>query len=140
MQLAELIQKHSADYHLFADDSELYSCLPVERESALLAFRNMESCCCETGRWMSANKLKLSQQKTEVVVSGPSCIRESVPFDTLAVGEARIHFLGAVELLGAHACTLRLLCHWRSRFPPLSELTFRTHSHFNCSGVVGSTS
>ena len=35
--LAELIQKHSIDYHLFADASELYSCRPVERESALQA-------------------------------------------------------------------------------------------------------
>ena len=88
MQLAELIQKHSTDYHLFADDSELYSCLPVQLGPALQAFRNMEPCCCETGRWMSTNKLKLNQQKTEVVVSGPSCIREGVPFDTLAAAKA----------------------------------------------------
>ena len=31
-QLDEFIQKHSIDYLLFADDSGLYSCLPVERE------------------------------------------------------------------------------------------------------------
>ena len=40
---------------------------------------------------MSANKLKLNQQKTEVVVSGPSCIREGLPFDTLAVGDRGAH-------------------------------------------------
>ena len=34
-QFAKLIQKHSIDYHLFADDSELYSCLLIERKSAL---------------------------------------------------------------------------------------------------------
>ena len=28
-QLAELIQKFCIDYHFFADDSELYSCLPT---------------------------------------------------------------------------------------------------------------
>ena len=39
--LAELTQKHSIDYHLFADDFELYSCLPVERESAVQAIRNV---------------------------------------------------------------------------------------------------
>ena len=34
-QFAKLIQKHSIDYHLFADDSELYSCSLIERKSAL---------------------------------------------------------------------------------------------------------
>ena len=96
---AELIQNHSIDYHLFADDSELYSCLPVERDSALQPIRNMESCCNEIGRWMNANKLKLNEHKTDVLVCGPPCRRESVPVDTLAVGDARIQFSSAVKLL-----------------------------------------
>ena len=98
---AELIQNHSIDYHLFADDSELYSCLPVERDSALQVIR-MESCCNEIGRWMNANKLKLNEHKTDVLVCGPPCRRESVPVDTLAVGDARIQFSCAVKLVGVH--------------------------------------
>jgi len=42
-QLADLIDKFCIDYHFFADDSELYSCLPTEPESALSALRNVES-------------------------------------------------------------------------------------------------
>ena len=34
-QLDETTHKHSIDYHLFADDPWLYSCLPVKRETAL---------------------------------------------------------------------------------------------------------
>ena len=67
-QLAELIHKYSIDYHLFADDSELYSCLPVKRESALQAIHKMKSCCNEIGRWMNANKLKINEHMTEVPV------------------------------------------------------------------------
>ena len=45
-QLADLIDKFCIDYHFFANDSELYSCLPTEHESALSsALRNVESCC-----------------------------------------------------------------------------------------------
>ena len=33
-QLADLIDKFCIDYHFFADDSELYSCLPTEPECA----------------------------------------------------------------------------------------------------------
>ena len=38
-QLADLIDKLCIDYHFFADDSELYSCLPTEPESALSELR-----------------------------------------------------------------------------------------------------
>lgn len=41
-QLAELTQKHSNDYHLFAADSELYSCPPTERDSTRQTIRNVE--------------------------------------------------------------------------------------------------
>ena len=39
-QLADVIQKFCIDYN-FAADSELYSCLPKERESALKVIGNL---------------------------------------------------------------------------------------------------
>ena len=42
-QSAELIQKFCTDYHFFADDSELYLCLPTEHESALRAIGTVKS-------------------------------------------------------------------------------------------------
>ena len=64
-QLADLIDKFCIDYHFFANDSELYSCLPTEPESALSALRNFESCCRQIQIWMTNNKLKLNERKTE---------------------------------------------------------------------------
>ena len=97
-QLADLIDKFCIDYHFFADDSELYSCLPTEPESALSALRNVESCCRQIKIWMTKNKLKLTEQKTEVLC-GPSSRRETVP-DCLSVGEASIPFSNVVKTLG----------------------------------------
>ena len=75
--LAELIQKFCIDDHFFTDDSELDSCLPTERESALRAIGNVESCCREIERWMMKNKLKLNGEKTEVLfLCGPPSRRE----------------------------------------------------------------
>ena len=76
-QLADLIDKFCIDYHFFADNSELYSCLPTEPESALSALRNVESCCRQIKIWMTKNKLKLNEQKTEVLLCGPSSRRET---------------------------------------------------------------
>ena len=98
-QLADLIDKFCIDYHFFADDSELYSCLPTEPESALSALRNVESCCRQTKIWMTKNKLKLNEQKTEVLLCGPSSRRETVPVDCLSVGEVSIPFSNVVKTL-----------------------------------------
>ena len=70
-QLADLIGKFYIDYHFFADDSELYSCLPTEPESALSAFRNIEFCYRQIKIWTMKNKLKLNEQKTEVLLCEP---------------------------------------------------------------------
>ena len=99
-QLADLIDKFCIDSHFFADDSELYSCLPTEPESALSALRNVESCCRQIKIWMTKNKLKLDEQKTEVLLCGPSSRRETVPVDCLSVDEASIPFSNVVKTLG----------------------------------------
>ena len=98
-QLADLIGKFCIDYH-FADDSELYSCLPTEPESALSSLRNVESCCRQIKIWMTKNKLKLNEQKTEVLLCGPSSRTETVSVDCLSVGEASIPFSNVVKTLG----------------------------------------
>ena len=49
---------------------------------------------------MTKNKLKLNEQKTEVLLCGPSSRRETVPVDCLSVGEASIPFSNVVKTLG----------------------------------------
>ena len=99
-QLADIIDKFCIDYQFFADDSELYSCLPTEPGSALSALRKVESCCRQIKIWMTKNKLKVNEQKTEVLLYGPAPRRETVPVDCLSVDEASIPFSNVVKPLG----------------------------------------
>ena len=46
------------------------------------------------------NKLKLNKQKTDVLLCGSPSRRESVPVDSLLVGEASIPFSSVVKTLG----------------------------------------
>ena len=48
---------------------------------------------------MTKNKLKLNEQKGEVLLCGPSSRRETVPVDCLSVGEASIPFSNVVKTL-----------------------------------------
>jgi len=98
--LAQLIRSFCIEYHFFADDTELYSCLPLDQESALRAVDNVQNCCNDIKQWMTANKLKLNEQKTEVLVCGPPARRALVPVSSLSVGDASIPFASVVKTLG----------------------------------------
>ena len=98
--LASVIEQFSIGYHFFADDTELYSSLPIEKEAAMRAIEKMESCCLEVKKWMLINKLKLNDQKTEVLLCGPPQRRENVPAKSLLVGDSRIQFSDVVKTLG----------------------------------------
>jgi hypothetical protein len=98
--LSELISSFSVDHHFFADDSELYSKIPVEPNAALAAIQNIEQCCLAIKSWMNTNKLKLNDQKTEALLCGPPQRRESCPRQCIQVGGATIPFASSVKSLG----------------------------------------
>ena len=57
------------DRHGFADDTELYCKLsltsPDEQKNDIM---RMESCLRDVRKWMTENKLKLNDQKTETLI------------------------------------------------------------------------
>ena len=101
-ELAELIESFSVGYHFFADDSELYSRIPSDRDSALKAIENVQHCCSEIKVWMDKNRLKLNEDKTEVLLCGPPRRRECVPADSLCVGGSTVQFSDVVKTLGVY--------------------------------------
>ena len=74
--LCDLISTFSVDHHFFADDSELYSKISVDPDTALATIQNVEHCCWAVKKWMKSNKLKLNDQKTEVLLCGLSRRRQ----------------------------------------------------------------
>ena len=101
-QLSSLIQTFAVDHHLFADDSELYKCLPTDHDAALRAIATLESCCNEIKAWMNTNKLKLNEHKTDVLLCGTKNNRATVPADSIKIGEAEIPFSDRVKTLGVY--------------------------------------
>ena len=99
-QLAALIESFSIGYHFFADDSQLYSKISCDQSLALEAIKNVESCCSEIKQWMYKNKLKLNEDKTEVLLCGPVSRRANVPFTSVKVGDVSIPFSDSVKTLG----------------------------------------
>jgi len=66
--LADIINRHSVTLHSFADDTQLY--LHCCREDITTAATRLKECIMDVVRWMSANRLTLNTDKTELLWTG----------------------------------------------------------------------
>ena len=76
--LGSLIQTNNVRYHMYADDTQLYMSAPPSQVKFLTS--TLEKCIVEVKEWMCSNKLKLNEEKTEVVLCDPKSI-SSLPND-----------------------------------------------------------
>ena len=63
-----LAAKHGETLNAFADDTQLY--LHCNSNSTASATSTLESCIVEVSHWVSANRLKLNKDKTELLWTG----------------------------------------------------------------------
>ena len=67
--LSSLISHHSVSSQSFADDTQIHdTCLPGQLDSTVLRVRE---CVDDVRRWMTCNKLKLNDDKTEILLIHP---------------------------------------------------------------------
>ena len=69
-----------------------------DQASADVAVQNMEDCCREIKTWMSSNKLKLNDEKTEAIfLCGSKAQREKVSGDAVCVGDSKFSLSSTVR-------------------------------------------
>ena len=67
--LGDTIHKHDVDYHLYADDTQLYlKLMPSIVGNAEATLQRMESCINDIRNWTAMHFLKINEDKTEAVV------------------------------------------------------------------------
>jgi hypothetical protein len=99
--LRRIIDDHGIKRHGYADDTQLYCAIkPKSPELLSQQLRRMERCLESVRIWMKKNKLKLNDDKTELLIicSKPELVKNV----TIKIGNATIHPSKTARNLGAY--------------------------------------
>ena len=100
--LGDLLRLLQVLYHLFADDTQLLKPMnPNSIDSQNTAFSCLESTISEVSQWMTKNKLKLNESKTEFIIFGTKKQVSKVLQRSITVGGDRIEAKQVVRNLGS---------------------------------------
>ena len=111
--LSTVIEKHSILHHLHADDSRLQKSAPTHQIPDF--FLSMHKCIDHIKSWMTLNKLKLNDDKTEAMIISSGRKSRSLSFsspDFTTVGCASVRLSDSVKNLGVtFECHLTMKTH-----------------------------
>ena len=97
--LTDVIDDHKLFYHVYADDSKLYCSSPSDQIDLFLD--KISTSTDDINLWMSANKLKMNNEKTEIFLCGTNARLKSMPPNSLKIGNLNINdFSPKVKNLG----------------------------------------
>ena len=71
--LSDIINNYNIRHHLYADDTQIY--VPFTQDS----LTQVEECLVEVKTWMTHNKLKLNENKTEIMLCSKGSLSDETP-------------------------------------------------------------
>ena len=96
--LGQIIRSHQMRYHMYADDTQLYKCsLPCDMSSLVL---EVQDCIESIKTWMQSNKLKLNDDKTEIMPCSTETKLKALEISSLTLSGCVIDFSEKAKNLG----------------------------------------
>jgi hypothetical protein len=90
---------HGISIHKYADDTQLYLGFDFEKQETAIA--QMECCVNDIRAWMRDNKLKLNDDKTELLIITTARQAHKVTIDHIKIGDCTVKAVPIAKNLGA---------------------------------------
>ena len=101
-KLFERVKRHLPDVHAYADDNQLYiSFKPGSSASELEVVIALQDCILDIKTWMTTAKLKLSDDKTELIVIGTRAQLNKISISELSIDHVKVSAVCNVRNLGS---------------------------------------
>jgi hypothetical protein len=99
--LASQINDFNIQIMGYADDHSLYDAFPANsRASELTTMNNLQECLVSVRDWMSRNRLKMNDEKTEFILFGNHVQLNKCNTCSIKVGEAEVNKSNSIKYLG----------------------------------------
>ena len=98
--LSSVISQYGTQYHFFADDTQLY--LSATPECFSRVVEEMKTCVEDVSKWMYRNKLKMNDDKTEVLLTGSKSKLSKLDVSTFSFCSCDIAVSKSARNLGVH--------------------------------------
>ena len=115
--VADIAERHGVNYHLYADDIQLYVPLDNTLGTASYQKESIEKCVVEIVDWMNSNKLKLNSDKTNVIVFGTNKALIDLNFNSVQIKSSSVPVSSSLKNLGCYldanftmSCQINNIC------------------------------
>ena len=99
--IGDILRKHNINYHIYADDIQLYLAFdPNESGAAISALTRLSFCINDIHDWMTKNMLKLNNSKTEFFLAASQHNLKKLRDVSLHIGDIQIYPASKIRNLG----------------------------------------
>ena len=97
---SDVLRKHDFGHHFYADDTQLYKSVDLPHFSQMIP--SLNDCVLEVSDWMGNNKLKLNQDKIELIFISTSHKIKTIDTKSVQLGNDTVPISTSVRNLGIY--------------------------------------
>ena len=98
LPLGAILRHHNIDYHIYADDTQLY--ISFKCKDPLESLTKLNMCISDIRWWMLKYKLKFNYSKTEFIIFRSPFLKQNLCYLSVSVGDTQVSPSSKMQELG----------------------------------------